>query len=126
MMGIVDAAGRALLIVTIVADSCPAGANVDVWIDTGFTGEIVFPIAIIRQPGLIQSGTIDAILADGSQILLDTYSCKIQWFNGERNLEVIANEGEFPLLGVGLLLGQELRIDYMNLTLSLLPALKTP
>ena len=40
-------------------------------------------------------------------------------------LEVIGNDGEVPLLGVGLLSGNELRIDYTNLTLSLLPASKT-
>ncbi len=122
MIGIVDDAGRALIGVTIVADSFPQGKNVDVWIDTGFTGEIVFPNDIIHQLGLIKSGSIDASLADGSQAELDTYSCKIRWFDRERNLEVIANEGEVPLLGVGLLLGKELRIDYTNLTLSLLPA----
>ena len=37
-------------------------------------------------------------------------------------LEVIANDGEIPLLGVGLLPGKELRIDYTNLTLSLTPS----
>jgi len=125
MTGTVDHSGRAILSVTIVADAFPHGKAVDVWIDTGFTGEIVFPIAVIRQLGLIQSGSIDAVLADGSQVQLDTYSCKIRWFGRERNLEVIANDGEFPLLGVGLLLGRELRIDFANLTLSLLPSPKT-
>ncbi len=124
MTGIVDAAGRALLAVTIVADHLPQGATVDVWIDTGFTGELVFPLAVINQLGLSKSGSIDAILADGSQIELDTYTCRINWFVGERTLEVIANDGEAPLLGVGLLLGRELRVDYTNLTLSLLPSTK--
>ena len=32
---------------------------------------------------------------------------------------MIANEGEYPLLGVGLLLGLELRVDYLNLKLTL-------
>ena len=79
---------------------------------------------MIHQLGLIKSGSIDAILADGSQTELETYSCKIRWFDQERNLEVIANDGQVPLLGVGLLLGKELRIDYTNLSLSLLPASK--
>ncbi len=109
-----------MIAVTIVADGSQQA--VDVWIDTGFTGELVFPITIINRLGLTKSGSIDAILADGSQIELDTYTCRIQWFKGERTLEVIANDGEIPLLGVGLLLGRELRIDYTNLTLSLLPS----
>ncbi len=111
MTGTVDLSGRAILSVTIVADAFPHDTAVDVWIDTGFTGELVFPIAMIRQLGLIQSGTVDAVLADGSQRQFDTYTCKIRWFNGKRDLEVIANDGDFPLLGVGLLLGRELRID---------------
>ena len=124
MIGIVDNAGRALIGVTIIAAGFLQGTTVDVWIDTGFTGEIVFPNDMIDRLGLIKSGSIDAVLADGSQTELETYSCKIRWFDQERNLEVIANDGEVPLLGVGLLLGKELRIDYTNLTLSLLPASK--
>jgi clan AA aspartic protease len=125
MTGRVDTAGRALLAIAIVADGVPTGASVDVWIDTGFTGELVVPTSIIRQLGLTKSGSVDAVLADGSQIELDTYSCIIRWFGGERNLELIANDGEMPLLGVGLMLGRELRIDYTNLTLSLQPAART-
>jgi len=125
MTGTVDNSGRAILSVTIVADAFPHGTTVEVWIDTGFTGEIVLPITVIRQLGLIQSGSVDAVLADGSQLQLDTYSCKIQLLSVKRNLEVIANDGDFPLLGVGLLLGRELRIDYTNLMLSLLPSSKT-
>ncbi|WP_419581436.1 hypothetical protein [Stieleria magnilauensis] len=53
-----------------------------------------------------------------------TYSCVIEWFGDKRNLEVIANDGECPLLGVGLLLGLELRVDYRNLKLTLEPAAK--
>ena len=48
----------------------------------------------------------------------------IDWFGAERSLEVIANEGEIPLLGVGLLLGKDLRVDYRNLKLSLEPVVK--
>jgi len=109
---------------TIVSEGVPEGVNVHVWIDTGFTGELVFPKDIIRQLELIKSGSVDAILADGTPTELDTFSCRILWFEREKHLEVIANEGETPLLGVGLLLGKELRIDYTNLTLSLMPAAK--
>ncbi len=82
------------------------------------------PKSAIDTLGLPRSGSIDAILADDSQTELNTYSCVIEWFGNERNLEVIANEGEYPLLGVGLLLGLELRVDYRNLRLTLEPAPK--
>ena len=121
MNGRVDHGGRALLQVTL-----RAGGNarpVDVWVDTGFTGDLLLPQSVIDQWELPRSGSIDAILADGSQIELSTYTCVIDWFGMERPLEVIANDGEIPLLGVGLLLGKELRVDYRSLRLSLEPAL---
>jgi len=66
----------------------------------------------------------DATLADGTQTELSTHSCWIDWFGNTKTLEIIANKGECPLLGVGLLLGLELRVDYRNLRLELLPAPK--
>ncbi len=122
MKGIVDNGGRSLLTVHIRSSAGANAAEVEVWIDTGFTGDLVMPQASIDALGLLQSGSVDAVLADGSQTELRTYSCVIQWFGNERNLEVIANDGEYPLLGVGLLLGLELRVDYRNLRLKLGPA----
>ncbi|MGE0607812.1 MAG: hypothetical protein AB7O62_12030 [Pirellulales bacterium] len=119
MIGKVDQSGRSLL--SIVVRTAEGSAPLDVWVDTGFTGELVLPRPLIDQLRLVKSGSVDAILADGSQIELSTFTCVIEWFGGERQLEVIANEGDFPLLGVGLLLGKELRVDYRNLKLSLDP-----
>jgi clan AA aspartic protease len=90
-------------------------------VDTGFTGDLVLPQSIIDRLELELSGSVDAILADGSQIELNTFSCSIEWFGRAKSLEIIANDGEYPLLGVGLLLGLELRIDYGNLKLRLTP-----
>jgi predicted aspartyl protease len=65
------------------------------------------------------TGSIDGVLADGSGIELSTYHCELEWFGKLRALEVIANSGQTPLLGVGLLLAKELRVDYSNLELTL-------
>lgn len=124
MKGIVDNGGRALLTLQVWSRVGSENSEVAVWIDTGFTGDLVIPQASIEVLGLQQSGSVDAVLADGSQIELRTYSCVIEWFGNKRNLEVIANDGECPLLGVGLLLGLELRVDYRNLKLTLEPAAK--
>lgn len=126
MIGSVDNSGRALLKVDVRAESAKVTSSIEVWVDTGFTGELVLPQRAIDQLRLAKSGSIDAILADGTMIELSTYSCVIEWFGKERPLEVVANDGEHPLLGVGLLLGRELRIDYRNLRLSLLPIEKVP
>ena len=124
MKGIVDDGGRALVSVHVRRLMDSISTAVDVWIDTGFTGELVLPATMIDMLGLQPSGSVDAILADGSQVGLNTYTCVIEWFGNSKTLEVIANDGECPLLGVGLLLGLQLRIDYRNLRLTLTPAEK--
>ncbi len=124
MKGFVDNGGRALIEVELRKSASGNSTCVYVWVDTGFTGDLVMPVAMIESLGLEPSGSVDAILADGSQIALSTYSCLIEWFGNTKTLEIIANDGECPLLGVGLLLGLELRVDYRNLQMQLTPAAK--
>lgn len=124
MKGIVDQAGRAILEIRLRPNSSHSFQIISVWIDTGFTGDLVLPKMTIDQMGLNPSGTVDGILADGSQTVLTTYHCEIDWFGRIRNLEVNANSGATPLLGVGLLLAKELIVDYTNLTHTLLPKQK--
>lgn len=57
------------------------------------------------------SGTVKATLADGSIVTLERYRCLIDWFGEECVLEVVANSGERPLLGVSLLIGRDLSIS---------------
>ena len=128
MKGIVDDSGRAILPVEILCTKHPTGVQVDVWIDTGFTGDLVLPESLIKDLKLEVTGSIDGVLADGSQVELSTYHCQLNWFGRVKDLEVIANSGQTPLLGVGLLLAKERRVDYTNLelTLELKPKRATP
>lgn len=91
----------------------------DAWIDTGFTGDLVLPLAHVTALGLPPGPVVNAKLADGSDIELDTYTCLVEWFGAWKRIETIANAGQFPLLGVGLLQGHELHIDYRAGTLTL-------
>jgi hypothetical protein len=43
----------------------------------------------------------------------------IEWFAQVKQIEVIANTGQFPLLGVGLLRGCTLTVDYASRTLTI-------
>jgi len=79
----------------------------------------VLPQSLIDDLQLEITASIDGVLADGSAIELSTYHCELDWFGKRRSLEVIANSGKTPLLGVGLLLAKELRVDYSNLELIL-------
>ena len=124
MKGVVDSGGRSLLTVVVASSDSSITAEMEGWIDTGFTGDLVIPRSAEDALKLAKSGSIDAVLADGSETELDTYTCIIEWFGSERRLAIIANDGEYPLLGVGLLIGLELRVDYRNLKLTVEPAAK--
>jgi len=112
MIGQVDAYGRALLTVTLRPTTTGQISEVEVWVDTGFNGDLVLPHCNIEQLALPASGAVKAVLADGSEVTLKTYSCIIDWFDQQRDLEVVSNNGEYPLLGVGLLLGHDLSVSY--------------
>ena len=114
MNGHVDNEGRALLTVAIRPSEEAAPCEIEVWIDTGFNGDLVLPQQRIDDLGLSQSGTARGVLADGSEIILDQYLCWIDWFGEQFDLEVIANVGEYPLLGVGLLANHDLHISYRS------------
>ncbi len=121
MIGTVDDAGRALLEVALRALATHAASKIVVWIDTGFTGDLVIPQSIVDQLGLAESGSVDAVLADGSRSELKTFTSLISWLGTDREIEVIANDGQFPLLGVGLLLGCEFRVNYQTRELTISP-----
>lgn len=112
MKGIVDDFGRAIIEVSLRASPTAESKVLQVWIDTGMTGELVIPENQIQNLKLARTGTAVAHLADGSEVLLNTYSCSVEWNGQKREVEVIANTGQFPLLGVGLLCDHRLRIDY--------------
>jgi predicted aspartyl protease len=100
MNGIVDTGGRSLIAIKLKKNVDSADeAWMDVWIDTGFTGELVLPKAAIEALSLEKSGSVDAILADGSQTELSTFTCTMEWFGATKTLEIISNDGEYPLLG---------------------------
>ena len=112
MTGYVDESLRALLEVRVRRRPSDKPTSVTVWIDTAFNGYLVFSKRLIEQLGLEQEAVTDAILADGSQVTLESYVCHVDWFGTTVSAQVIANEGKLPLLGTELLAGRLLRIDY--------------
>ena len=120
MNGFIDDFGRALLSIRVHSVINEQTEDVDVWIDTGFTGEFVLPRDIIESLHLQTSGSVDAVLADGSAIELNTFTCLIEWFGEKKRIEVVESDGDRALLGVGLLLGLELRANYRTMSLTLM------
>ena len=87
MNGSVDGAGRALVRIQLKNPSKASEAELDAWIDTGFTGELVLPQQIVSSLGLPLGPSIMARLADGSDIQLDTHTCFLKWFDEWRRIE---------------------------------------
>jgi clan AA aspartic protease len=84
--------------------------QVEAVIDTGFSGELTLPPALISLLHLTWLGREDGILADGSVDLFDVYRASLLWDGRPRLIEVQAVNSQ-PLAGMTLLHGQSLRID---------------
>jgi len=110
--GSVDDYGRALVVLNVRATEDAEPIDLAVWIDTAFTGELVIPRTTIKATRMPQSAAVMAGLADGTETVLESYSCFIDWFGDVRMVEVIESDGQYPLLGVGLLRDRRLEIDY--------------
>ena len=119
MMGFVDEGGRALLDVRISNKLKGEFFSVRTWIDTAFDGHLVLSLGLIKELELESLVETEAILADGSRVCLDTFFCYVDWFGEILPLQVIANEGRFPLLGTSLLEHRVLHIDYPKKQVSL-------
>ena len=119
MKGYVDERNRALIDISICNEPDGKQSRVTIWIDTAFDGHLVFSASLIEELELDSLVETEAILADGSKVSLETFICFIDWFGERVPVQVISNDGKFPLLGTGLLDGRVLSIDYVNKVLSL-------
>ena len=114
MRGIVDESLKALIEVPIGAEYDVEKEPISVWIDTAFNGGLVIARQHIDRLGFKQSSTTQAVLADGRMVDLETFTCYLEWFGNVFRTQVVANDGEFSLLGTMLLADRQLVIDYME------------
>jgi clan AA aspartic protease len=112
MKGFVDDRNRALLPIQVASSLKAEPLEVLVWIDTAFDGHLVFSKELIRKWQLESLVETEAILADGSKITMESYFCVVDWFGQKVPVQVIENDGRFPLLGTGLLEGRTIHISY--------------
>ena len=112
MNGFVDQRNRALLPIQVSSSLNTDRVEVHVWIDTAFDGHLVFSKELIKRLELDSLVETEAILADGSKITMDSYYCVVDWFGQKLPVQVIENEGSFPLLGTGLLEDRTIHISY--------------
>jgi predicted aspartyl protease len=67
----------------------------------------------------VKESSAEAILADGRSVELETYACFLDWFGNSYETQIVASEGEYPLLGTMFLDGHRLEIDYQARTVEL-------
>ena len=82
-------------------------------VDTGFSGELTLPISAIERLGLESSGFTTYRLGDNSQTPFDSYHAAVRWAGDVRHITTLVSE-HFPLIGVGLLWGNNLSVDFRH------------
>jgi clan AA aspartic protease len=94
----------------VVGNSDGERQVVDTLIDTGFSGFLSLPSAIIAALNLPWSASDVVALGDGSETLFDLYTANVIWDGQYRDIYIAASETE-PLLGMALLYGYRLQVD---------------
>ena len=79
-------------------------------VDTGYSGFLTLPPALIRELGLVRLGRTEGVLADGTLVSFDLYGCEV--LLDRRRVEIeVAEADTDPLVGMELLNGCELSIQ---------------
>ncbi|NUN97785.1 MAG: clan AA aspartic protease [Candidatus Omnitrophica bacterium] len=101
----------ALLRLTLLG---PDGGDyqIDSVIDTGFSGYLTLPRAVVSKMNFPWIGRAEALLADGSVATFDIHRGIVSWDGEIRVVEVEAVDTK-SLVGMGLLLGYAVRMDVM-------------
>ncbi len=84
-------------------------ARLETVIDTGFSGLMTLPATTIEQMRLPKVGEARAFLADGIEREFGLYRVDVDWFGESRPIEVLCM-GRFPLLGMAMMEGLDLRV----------------
>jgi clan AA aspartic protease len=94
----------------VVSNSNGQRQIIDTVIDTGFSGFLSLPSAIVTTLDLPWSASDIVTLGDGSETLFDLYTATVIWDGQYREIYIAESETE-PLLGMALLYGYRLQVD---------------
>jgi clan AA aspartic protease len=87
--------------------------EIEAVVDTGFSGSLTLPLALIRDLDLPYRRRGKASLGDGSIITFDVFEATVEW-NGRSFTVPVDRADTEPLLGVTLLSGHELTIQVIE------------
>lgn len=110
-------------VIELEVGSSNQSEKIEAVIDTGFTGYLTLPSALMSRLNLQPAGEQRAILGDENRVVLKRHIAKVLWHGAERNVYVLQAEGG-PLIGMSLLYGSRLILDVVtdgNVTIDALP-----
>ena len=110
--GIVNAHHEATIRL-IVQEATGQGHDIEVVIDTGFTGFLTLPTSLIATLGLAWRTRGRVILANGTEDQCDIYAVTVLWDGIPRKILIEAADAD-PLVGMALLYGHEIRIQVVD------------
>jgi clan AA aspartic protease len=112
IQGVVNPDLEATLRILVVG---PTGQMMEVVavIDTGYSGALSLPIAVITTLALSPLASRAVRLADRTRRALNTYEAEVLWDGQRRTLRVLALEGD-PLIGTALLKGYTLEARFVD------------
>jgi clan AA aspartic protease len=109
MQGFVNQNCEAMLPIVVGRDNKPTQL-LEALIDTGFTGFLSLPSAMIESLGLPWIFSDSVTLGDGSEVVFQMYRATVIWDGAFKVVDVAASESE-PLLGMSLLYGFKLQVE---------------
>jgi clan AA aspartic protease len=109
MMGNVNSRREAIIQFVVLGTNNQRQA-IKAVIDTGYTGFLTLPSAIITTLGLTWYMQEEGILGDGSLCMFNVFEASVIWDGQIKSIEINESETD-PLVGMGLLEGYELNIQ---------------
>ena len=85
-------------------------AEVEVVLDTGFTGHLTLPPEVVGELGLPLLGSRNSVLADGGRVALNVYRAQVLWDGRRRSVEDLATGGG-ALAGMSLIWGHRVNLS---------------
>ncbi len=109
MIGVVTIEFKAAVHVCLL-DAQHDASEIEVFVDTGFNGELSLAPAVIARAGFELLDEVTVQLADGSGVHVLIFAGTILWNDEPRQVTVMATTGD-PVFGMRLLEGSELKIE---------------
>ena len=93
-------------------DGAGRSRTIDAHLDTGFSGELTLPKAAIAELGIKLLDRSNYRIGNNELALFNAYAATIRWHDGLRQVTALESE-IFPVVGVGLLWGNNLSVDFV-------------